>query len=157
MRTKECVKDANTIVQQYVHISAATFEGNAVSSTKSLGSSKNLALLATTARLCAQRSFIYITIIQNENPNEKCATVRCFYKGIFKGSGCRPRTDRAARAEGKACFSLCRVAKEEDECHIQTKIRTKILNHEYLNWTEEQTKKRRRLIWSSPCQIKTNP
>ena len=35
-----------TIVQQYVHISAATFEGNAV----------NLALLATTARLCAQRS-----------------------------------------------------------------------------------------------------
>ena len=35
--------------------------------------------------------FIYITIIQNENPNEKCATVRCFYKGIFKGSGWRPR------------------------------------------------------------------
>ena len=39
--------------------------------------------------------FIYefevLTIIQNENPNEKCATVRCFEEGILKGSGFRPR------------------------------------------------------------------
>ena len=72
---------------------------------------------------------IYITIIRNENPNEKCATVRCFYEGIFIWIALRARTDGAVRAEGKACFSLCRVAREEDECHIRTKIRTKILNH----------------------------
>ena len=33
----------------------------------------------------------FLTIIQNENPNEKCATALCFEEGILKGLGYRPR------------------------------------------------------------------
>ena len=52
---------------------------------------------------------------------------------VFGGIGLSPSNRQSSESRGKGLLSLCRVAKEEDECHIRTNILTKILRILHVN------------------------